>query len=83
MLLVVTATTYHRSRSSESPMRPSISAGVPRQAGVRKNLHVVVSSPVAWTLEDEERSQETWSHRGFNFVDEGGKNTGREKEGYP
>jgi hypothetical protein len=43
---------------SRFPHAPSNSTGVPRQAGARKNLLVVVSSPVTWTLEDEKRSQE-------------------------
>jgi hypothetical protein len=60
------------------------SAGVPRQAGSRKNLHVVVSSPVPWTLEDEKRSQGDVVTSGVQFVDEGGKNTARtKKDGYP
>jgi hypothetical protein len=70
-------------RSSDVSRFPHVrsnSAGVPLQAGARKNLHVVVLSPVPWTLEDEKRSQETWSRRGLvDFVDEGGKNTARSK----
>ena len=58
---------------ADSPMRCSNSAGVPRQAGVRKNLHVVVSSPVTWTLEDEEVTGDVVTS-GVEFVDEGGKN---------
>jgi hypothetical protein len=68
------------------PHARSNSAGVPRQAGARKNLHKVESSPrpCRWTLEDEKRPQGDVVTSGVQFVAEGGKNTARtKKDGYP
>jgi hypothetical protein len=68
----------------DSPMRCSNSADVPRQAGVRRNLHALVSSPVAWTLEGRGEVTGDGVTSGVGFVDEGGKNTARAKKGgYP
>ena len=66
-----------------SPMRCSNSAGVPRQAGARKNPHVVVLLARDVDFGGREELAGDVVKSGVEFVDEGGKNTVRaKKDGY-